>query len=100
MPMLRSRLLLDDPPAFLHWLQVARRQGLVSLQDVEVAHAFAVVAIAAMARHDSPEFLHYEGPPEGVAASGAARFAHAIGIDALLSGAEATDLVETYSLGG
>jgi len=93
--MTRTRLLLDDPHAFLHWLQQSRKQGFSSLQEVDVAHVFAVASIAAMARQESPEFVPYAGPAAGAQLSGAARFAHAIGIEAILEGHEASDPVES-----
>lgn len=94
--MTRIRLLLDQPHDFLRWLSEARRQGWVSLQEVEVAHVFAVAAVAALARYDSSDSLPlapYDGTTE---ISGAARFAHAIGIEEVRDGANEREPMESH----
>ncbi|HLQ37103.1 MAG TPA: hypothetical protein VK348_04850 [Planctomycetota bacterium] len=80
--MARPRFLLEDPTTFLTWLAARRQDGWASLDDVEVAQVFAIAATAALARHDGKELLHLAKATE----SGAARFAHALGIDEVLEG--------------
>jgi hypothetical protein len=94
--MTSTRLLLNDPHGFMAWLADGRRRGTLSLADVDFAHAFAVAAVAALARRDGPERIALD-----VAASKAGRFAHAIGIDELVAGAverEPTERERTVSL--
>lgn len=76
------RLLLDDPHAFLRWLTSVRERGYVSLDEVDVAQVFAIAAVAALARHDGRERLTLVPGRT----SGAARFAHALGIEEVLEG--------------
>lgn len=95
--MTATRLLLDDPHRFLQWLAEARKSGRVSFGSVDVAHAFAVAAVAALARRDGKERLELDGS----ATSGAGRFAHAIGIDEVIAGdteREPTERERTVSL--
>lgn len=80
--MTRPRLLLDDPDGFLRWLATVRERGVVSFDGVEVAQVFAIAAVAALARHDGQERLILEP----ASATGAARFAHALGIDEVVEG--------------
>lgn len=94
--MTRTRLLLDDPHGFLDWLSGVRKLGWVSLQEVEVAHVFAIAAVAALARFDGRESLHLVSPDTTTEFSGAARFAHAIGIDEVLDGANEREPVESH----
>jgi hypothetical protein len=88
--MVRPRFLLEDPATFLHWLAGARSQGFVSLDDVEVAQVYSVAALAALARHDGVERLTLL-PASG---SGAARFAHAIGLQEVVEGSAEREPVE------
>lgn len=81
--MVRPRLLLDDPHTFLIWLAEARQHGRVSFDDVEVAQVFAIAAVAALARRDGPTPLLLDP----AASTGAGRFAHALGLDEVVSGA-------------
>ncbi len=81
--MMQPRLQLDDPHAFLGWLAAAREAGRASFDDVHVAQVFAIAAVAAIARRGSR--MKFELEP--AAATGAGRFAHAIGIDEAISGA-------------
>jgi hypothetical protein len=55
------------------------------LDDAHVAQVFAIAAIAALARHDGTERL----PLIPASASGAAKFAHALGIDEVGGAADA-----------
>src|SRR5690349_17808437 len=82
--MTRPRLLLDDPHAFLHWLATVRAQGRASFDDVEVAQVFAIAAVAALARRDGSQPLALDP----AAATGAGRFAHAIGIGEVVLGGQ------------
>lgn len=83
--MTSPRLLLDDPRPVLGWLHDVSELGWVSLDDVDAAQVFALAAIAALARHDGSERLILTP----ASASGAARFAHALGIqDVLEPGAD------------
>jgi hypothetical protein len=74
--------LLDDPQGFLRWLGAVRERGYVSLDEVDVAQVFAIAAVAALARYDGRERLTLVP----ARASGAARFAHALGIEEVLQG--------------
>src|SRR5262245_3332508 len=85
------RLLLDDPHACLTWLAAARRTGRASLARVDVAHVYAVAALAALVRRDGKETLALEPT---TTESGAARFAHAIGLDEVVVGDVERDPVE------
>ncbi|MCA8954296.1 MAG: sensor histidine kinase [Planctomycetes bacterium] len=85
-----SRFVLEEPIAFLRWLAAARQAGWASFDDVEVAQVFAVAATAALGRHDGRERLVL--PP--ASATGAARFAHAIGLDEVLEGDSAREPAE------
>ncbi len=76
------RLQLEEPQVFLQWLAAVRRHGVASLDDVDVAQVFAIAAIAAMARRDGSERI---GLIRG-GATGAGRFAHAIGLDEVVDG--------------
>lgn len=78
------RLLLDDPQAVMRWLSAARERGRASFDDIEVAQVFAVAAIAALARRDGGQPIVLEPG----AATGAGRFAHAIGIDEVVRGGQ------------
>jgi hypothetical protein len=81
------RLALDDPHACLRWLEQARKSGSFTFDDIEVAQVFAVAAAAALAREDGPERLRFVHG----ASSGAARFAHAIGIEEVVRGGPARE---------
>jgi hypothetical protein len=76
------RLQLDDPRVFLQWLAAARARGVASLDEVHVAEVFALAGIAALARHDGRERLTLLP----AATTGAARFAHALGLDEVIEG--------------
>lgn len=76
------RLLLDDPQAFLRWLAAARQRGRVSFDELDVAQVFAIAGVAAMSRQDGRERLTLDAGSQ----TGAARFAHAIGIDDVIQG--------------
>lgn len=76
------RFLLEDPSSFLRWLADKRQAGWASFDDIDVAQVFAIAAIATLALHDGKERLTL--PP--AAASGAARFAHAIGLEEVIEG--------------
>ena len=80
--MTRPRLLLDEPHAFLRWLADARHQGRASFDEVEVAQVFAIAAVAALARRGGLNAMTLEPGAD----TGASRFAHAIGIDEVVSG--------------
>ena len=80
--MTKPRLTLDDPAGFVAWLGEVRKRGSVSLDDVDVAQVFAIAAVAALARHDSREFLLLENS----GTTGASRFAHAVGIEEIVAG--------------
>jgi len=80
--MTKPRLTLDDPAAFLGWLAGARKRRTASFDEVDVAQVFAIAAVAALARHDGPEFLLLENGGQ----TGASRFAHALGIDEVIGG--------------
>lgn len=84
--MTRARLLLDDPHGFLSWLAAARTAGRISFQGVDVAHVYAVAAAAALARADGAERVAFERTRSAGAASGAERFAHAVGVDEVIAG--------------
>ena len=90
----RLRLLLDTPHQFLAWLSQAREQGWVSLREVDVAHVFAVAAVAALTRYDSRDALPLEAHEPSTELSGAARFAHAIGLDEVRDGANEREPME------
>lgn len=97
--MTARRLVLEDPHAALEWLRAARARGGGSFDDVEVAHVFAVAAAAALARaHGGEPAVDLRG---GVGATGAARFANAIGFDEVVRGRadkEPTEKNRTVSL--
>lgn len=76
------RFLIDAPQSYLRWLAAKREAGFASFDEVEVAQVFSIAATAALGRHDGAEHLLL--PP--ATTSGAARFAHAIGIDEVLEG--------------
>ncbi|MEO6595867.1 MAG: hypothetical protein ABIP94_14035, partial [Planctomycetota bacterium] len=92
-----ARLQIDEPHAFLQWLATVRHAGYASFDDVYVAQVFAIVAIAALARHDGRERLILHPAKE----SGAAQFAHAIGIEEVIEGGvgrEPTERSRTVTL--
>ncbi len=91
------RFLLEDPQLFLHWLAECRRAGSASLDEVEVAQIYAIAALAAVARHDGDEQLALSRS----SISGAARFAHGVGLEEVLDGdteRQATERSRTLSL--
>lgn len=77
-----TRLLLDQPHLFLGWLAAAREKHCASLDEIDVAQVYALAAIATLARCDGKEFLHLEPGMH----SGAAKFAHALGIEEVVAG--------------
>ncbi len=80
--MSKARLVLEEPHGFLRWLATAIECGEANLDDVEVAQVFAIAATAALARSEQLGHLEVVG-----GASGASRFAHAIGVDQVVTGA-------------
>lgn len=76
------RLLLDDPHGFLRWLDGVRREGKACFDHVDVAQVFAIAATAALARRQQPDCIAVEAG----GLTGAARFAHAIGIHEVVAG--------------
>jgi hypothetical protein len=76
------RFLLTDPEAFLRWLAERRAAGWASFDDVEVAQIYAIAGTAALCRHDGRDRLLLTP----ASTSGAARFAHAVGVDEVLDG--------------
>jgi len=81
------RLVLDDPHACLSWLDQARRSGTFTFDDIEVAQVFAVAAAAALAREDGSERIRFSPG----ASTGAARFAHAVGMEEAVRGGRARE---------
>ncbi|OGQ19548.1 MAG: hypothetical protein A2138_24940 [Deltaproteobacteria bacterium RBG_16_71_12] len=81
--MSKVRLVLEDPHGFLRWLAAAIERQVANLDEVDVAQAFAIAATAALARTERPERIRLVGD-----ASGASRFAHALGVDQVLTGAD------------
>lgn len=79
-----QRLVIDDPAGVLRWIAEARANGRASFDGIEVAHAFAVAAVAALARRDGPSPLPFAS---SASPTGAARFAHAIGLPEVIAGA-------------
>jgi anti-sigma regulatory factor (Ser/Thr protein kinase) len=91
------RFLLEQPATFLHWLAPVRQRGWASFDELDVAQVFAITAIAALARHDGRERLTLVP----AANTGAARFAHAIGLDEVVEGGlerEPTERERTVTL--
>ncbi|MBL8722718.1 MAG: sensor histidine kinase [Planctomycetes bacterium] len=91
------RFLLEEPQVFLQWLADRRAAGWASFDDVDVAQIYAIAASAALGRHDGRDRLLL--PPAST--SGAARFAHAVGIDEVLEGEcqrEPTEQARTVTL--
>lgn len=80
--MVGPRFQLEEPTTFLKWIAGRLAAGWASFDDVDVAQVFAVAATAALGRHDGRDRLAL--PP--ASASGAARFAHALGLDEVLEG--------------
>jgi anti-sigma regulatory factor (Ser/Thr protein kinase) len=78
----RPRFLLEDPSTFLRWLQTRQQAGWATLNEVDVAQVFAIAATAAVARYDGTERRIMQPAAE----TGAARFAHAVGLDEVLEG--------------
>ena len=87
--MTNPRLHLEEPLAFLVWLDGARKRGVANLDEVEVAQVFAIAATAALARTDQAKKMKLLGD-----ASGPSRFAHALGLDEVLTGGTERDPTE------
>jgi anti-sigma regulatory factor (Ser/Thr protein kinase) len=80
--MVAHRFLLEDPATFLHWLAAGCAAGWTSFDEAEVAQVFAIAATAALGRHDGTTRLSLVPG----AATGASRFAHALGLREVLDG--------------
>lgn len=88
--MANPRFTIDDPATFLSWLAERIDASWASFDEVDVAQIFAVSATAALARHDGAQRLTLVP----ASASGAARFAHAVGIDEVLDGSTSREPTE------
>jgi hypothetical protein len=80
------RLVVQEPATFLQWLEASRRRGYASFDDVDVAHVFAVAAVAALARRDGSSPLPCRSSLHDGQHSAVQRFAHAIGFDDVTDG--------------
>src|SRR5947207_1144078 len=76
-----QRLSMADPAPLLLRLS-DRAQAELALDDIDMAHIWALTAIAALARADQPEKLKVSNRGQ----SKAAKFAHAVGFDDVVTG--------------
>src|SRR5207245_6785192 len=73
------RVVMREPTALLRW--VDERPERISLAALDVIDVWGLVALAALARDGASPAVSTEG-----GATGAARFAHALGFDDVLTG--------------